>query len=462
MTADSTLLKEAEPTRIEIDRRDLSIDGGCELRGLTGHVRVDSPLPEGQLRFLRIAEAPGLHTLDLSGCSGGFDLEIDAASHCRKVRLPETGCRLLLFVDKGFPDTRFFGRIEECQVQCAAGHSVNGFYRIEDCNGLALLSGDALQPRRHIECYLRIDQSRRGLQLKRLRPRIRAEQVSWRLLATSEQADWVPGQLVLLPPHEFSRLALAQNADAVLRRRELLADQEANRGSLTQLVRMYRRGYSPAALWAWRCMLDRSRAGDAHPERPGRAILRARAGNQDSIPWFDPPFNVEDLRLMLLCRPSGLVRRQQRRLLILGEPLALGALIALAATLPQGHDWWRLLVPMARASMAAGLRVARLPREEVKPTEHRAWREFSRPRSTLKLLSQVLSGADRLSHPGLREQLFDYTRDILSPKEAIRLGVELHRQGLSIGRDLVAAGLQDGPDIGQSLHARAMRCLLAQ
>lgn len=202
-----------ESRELVIDRHSLSIDGGCELRGLSGDVRIRAELAHGQLWYLRVLDSPGLRYLDLRECPGGFDLEIEGSSHCGAIEFPSEGACLLILVTGDFPGCGVEGRVEECRITISEAHEVPGFYRIESTDGLVLMADGVLEPHRGIDGYLRIDQCGGGLQFKRLRPRTAPDDIVWQLLDSRGGASSIPGQLTLMQSDEFSRLCLRTDPD---------------------------------------------------------------------------------------------------------------------------------------------------------------------------------------------------------------------------------------------------------
>ncbi|MDZ7790399.1 MAG: hypothetical protein U5L08_07910 [Xanthomonadales bacterium] len=451
------------PTCIELDRDSLSLDNGCELRGLAGRVRVRTELAAGQLWYLRIVDSPSLRTLDLSEAPAGFDLELDSSSHPDEVQLPRGGASVLMSVAGGFPATVFRGWINECQIHCFGEHPVAGFYRMTDCDGLAFLPTGELERHGDIQRYVRIDQSERGLQSKRLRPRIKPDEVFWNLLDPRDDKHRAIGRLMAMRPDEFSRLALGSSQGIERRRRGLLEDRRSRSWTGAQLLRLFRRGFNPRAIWAWHCMVARARADDPAPERLGPALLKAGVDGSDGVSGPPRPSvpGVSYLRLLLLCRPTGLTRRSERHLREKGEPLALQSLAAMAASLPGGHPWLSLLEAMIRASMHRWRHLAALARADVDRSCWQTWRIVTRPRSARRYLEGLAHCSRRLPAENLRDRLAEFTCEQLKPRDRVRLGVELCEEGVAgFGRYLIGSGLQDSAGCGPELHARAMRCLL--
>jgi hypothetical protein len=284
-----------------IDRHALSLEGGCVLRGLCDDVRIRCDLEPGQLWCLRIADSPALRNLDLTGCPGSFDLEMDGSVQCERIHLPKEGARLLMSVTGGLFPCRIEGQIDECRLTMPAGHELQGIHVVRNCNGLALLGRSRLEAITGIEGYLRVDQSERGLQFKRLRPRTRPDEISWQLL--DGRADSMPNELARLSPGEFARLCLDNNTETLARRRELLRGRLKRDEICRQLLRLQRQGYNPKALWAFRCMVQQVSRGSRGPENLPSALLRARADWSDAriALYWGAPLSVLDLRLLMLC-----------------------------------------------------------------------------------------------------------------------------------------------------------------
>lgn len=458
--------RSSEPAEVVIDGRSLSVGNGCELRGLSGHVRVRSELESGKLCYLQVVDSPALLSLDLTACPAGFDLEVDGSSHCDDVRLPRegVGVTVLLTIPRDFPATRFHGWIEEIQIQCAGNHPVAGFYRIEHCDGVALLSDGNVERHGDIQCYVRIDQSERGLQYKRLRPRVAPDEIFWQLLdCRAAPDDDALGYIMGMQPPEFTSLVLGTASDVERQRRKLLEGIRFPRAMCDQLVRLWRRGFSPRALWAWRCMLQRASAGDDFPERIGRALLRARPGwpGRPFVRHLNTPLSVPDLRLLMLCRPDGLTARCERRLLEHGEPSGLQVIIELAASLPPRHPWWEPVSYMIRASMNRWRRLVKLEWDQVDRESFPAWNRLTGSRTAPELLMGAMRNADRIPDRHLQELILEFACENLAPNTRIRTGVQLCEEGSVSGRQLITSGLQESVACSARLHARAMRGLLS-
>ncbi|NKI35134.1 hypothetical protein HFP89_08140 [Wenzhouxiangella sp. XN79A] len=449
-----------ERLETRIDRRTLDVFGVCRFRALpVRQLSLSTPTDLVGLRTIRVSDMPELQTIDLSACRPGFELHLDAQTAPPEVVLPAAGARVFIEITAGFPSVRIDGRIEELVIRCVARHPVAGLYRIDGCDGAVLMPGDALEPAKDIERYIRIDQSERGLQYKDLRRGVGPSEVMWKLVDAKTGPLAPIGVLARMDPAALARFALDDSKEAVEERRAWLEGIEQPEILVRHLLRQLHDGAPPRAIWALRCLLQCSQRGDERAAVIGHALLSARAiwGTGRSL-FRRPRIDVDDLELLLTCRPTGLTRRCDRFLAHRCGAAQLPDLLNFAATLPAHHPWAAELDRMIEVSIDRWHRLQTVPYERLTDME-RADRMASFS-GTSRDLEHLFRSGRRLRSGRTLDRLTGLVERLLDADERVRLARKLSQDSHSLGRPLVLSALRSGAIRNRALRIWAARFLL--
>jgi hypothetical protein len=442
------------------------------LQGLAGRVKLGSKFSGRKPLALLIDDSPGLQELDLSDCPGGMRIEFAPGCHPSRVILPDGDCLLHIRLQEHWPVMRFKGIASRVLVEIHAGgllDEVHGLYGLGAIEGLALTEGILTKRIPGIQHYLRIDQSTRGLQLKRIQGRVDPRDILWQLRRPARAGSHLSATLLAADDDFLQRLAFGGNDEVVEWLREQSSSQKDRQSQAARfpnlevieaLIVRLQRGVCLKVIWALRCgwqmgvaqtpdFMDLDQANSSANPRMSVGGRLGRRGTE---------VNIDDLRLFCLCADSGLTRRHIQSLGRLYSPTDM---IQLARVIAEQDPAGSLRERLAQQLAAALLNLQDiLLRGDTNDDAGSGfvWHLLSRSRENG--LQELVVRSCAIGHPDCLKTALDLGTRFLPTVKRISTGIELVEHGVFEGRLMIASALGEKRAIQGELRARAMACLL--
>ncbi len=442
--------------------------GRIALGGLAGQVQLGAELARGPSRVLQLSACPDLDRLDLAGCPRECRIELAEDAVPNELVLPENARCLHLRLRDRWPVAVCHGHARQVLIEIEPGGAldeVQGLYSLGPFNGLRTMVGVRLERTRGIDHYLRIDQSRRGLQHKELSQNRDPNRVSWRLYEPQQSLDSIAAVLLALDDDRLSALAWSTSRTAAAERRALLRPRPTTLeapgtvpvSAIEALVILRQRGLASRTAWALRCWLQQATRSTAELDRLGAALLEARPqwSVKQRLRRIDRVLG-EDLELFFLCADSGLTRRYSRHLAQVQSPLDLAELAGLVAMLPGDRPLRHQLLKYLRKGLADLL--ARVRSSRNNGHHHPIGRYLYLDRETV--LKRLIIAIGLLDDPEAFAQARAVAAKCREPKSCIDAGIELLGRGVPGGRLLVADVLSSGTSLAGKQREEALAIVL--